>query len=65
MPRGSSDSGLLGELSTPPLVLGLLTAVVLMSFAGVYPGDVPGGVIGSTVYYAFRFMGVVAAWLSL
>ncbi|CAE8678840.1 unnamed protein product [Polarella glacialis] len=63
IPQGDHDSQIIRHLSAPKVAFSVLAVVCLVAYSSLFPGPVPGGVLGSALYHAAKAAVVVASWV--
>ncbi|CAE8685303.1 unnamed protein product [Polarella glacialis] len=63
VPLGDHDSQIIRHLSDPKVAFSILAVLCVVTYSSLFPGPVPGGVLGSALYYTARIAVVVASWL--
>ncbi|CAE8687329.1 unnamed protein product, partial [Polarella glacialis] len=63
VPQGDHDSQIIRHLSAPKVAFSVLAVVCLVAYSSLFPGPVPGGVLGSALYHAAKAAVVVASWV--
>ncbi|CAE8669537.1 unnamed protein product, partial [Polarella glacialis] len=63
VPQGDHDAQIMRHLSAPKVAFSVLAVVCLVAYSSLFPGPVPGGVLGSALYYAAKTAIIVASWM--
>ncbi|CAE8741247.1 unnamed protein product [Polarella glacialis] len=63
VPLGDHDSQIIQHLSDPKVAFSILAVLCVVTYSSLFPGPVPGGVLGSALYYTARIAAVVASWV--
>ncbi|CAE8734404.1 unnamed protein product [Polarella glacialis] len=63
VPLGDHDSQIIQHLSDPKVAFSILAVLCVVTYSSLFPGPVPGGVLGSALYYTARIAVVVASWV--
>ncbi|CAE8685976.1 unnamed protein product, partial [Polarella glacialis] len=63
VPQGDHDSQIIRHLSAPKVAFSVLAVVCLVAYSSLFPGPVPGGVLGSALYYAANTAIIFASWM--
>ncbi|CAE8660537.1 unnamed protein product [Polarella glacialis] len=63
VPQGGHDAQIVRQLSAPKVAVSVLALACLVAYSSMFPGPVPGGVLGSSLYYAAKTAIIVASWM--